>query len=775
MSERLSYPDVRHADLTPLSEAVAKWKQAPGKFEQVGTNFGTEVTKGLAGSQFEGEAADAAGRRFGKVREQLLAAEEEARRVHTVLSQGLEKFRSAKKALKDIEDELAGHKYLRLNKHDGSVYLETGEDEAGHEAELNKAYQDTFASYRDRTRAALERATQADADLAQALTTDVNGTERGFNDKAYDSLEAARKQSARDLKEALRLARTENGRMDTGQLTRLTALVARHSQDPLFSEEFSTRLGPEKTLKLWYNATHPHNVLYPDTDIDDKAWRKSAKVLQEELGTTLATATNSGTPAMKQWQHDMIKLGDQRLESGGTTHPYGFQVMSNLMRSGKYDSGFLNDYGDKLTAWDKKLNTREGFAYWANSADTDSLNLLGKRGDTGHDAMTGFLEGLGHNPEASTDFFGRPAGGDGVVDRDSELNDHFKYLTQDRNWIFDGNTAAAPRQLPGHEALSHALTAATTGYAWDDQVLAGKDPELFEHGGDRRTAATAGVMEQVVHVYGGEDGPKLLHDQPAMAAGLGAMGGAYVDDINRGISGVGDGLQHTDAFPPAYQGHADFGRDQAVDFLSVLGQNETSHAVMNQAEHLYTLDRFSDRPPSESPEDWATGRRVLLTEAEARGTLDHARVQQIEAQYTADSKEAQDSYQQSANWTRVGMSAGAPAVAQGVLSVVGRSGPWGVVVPIAQAGGVEFTKLFHEDAVFGGPDTPQPPTDKDQFFARGERDLGAAADQYLAGKNLPASGQGMDPEGDLADDIKGKYLAIGPQGNAFEGRAPYPG
>ncbi|WP_432070816.1 hypothetical protein [Streptomyces sp. AA1529] len=771
MSDGLGYPEVRHADLTPLSEAVAKWKTAPGKFEQVATNFATEVVKGLADSDWEGESAEAAWRRFRTVRAQLLAAQEEARRTHSVLSEALGRFRSAQKVLQDIVDELEGHEHLRLDPRDGTVSLKLTDEEEQHRTLWAKAYREIITGYRDRTLAALDSADQADRDLAHALTADVNGTARGFNDRAYDSLAAARARAARDLKEVLRLARAENGTTSSARLERITALITRHSQDPEFAARFATELGAERTLRLWYNATHPHHPDHPDTEIDDAAWWKSASVLQESLSTTLANATQLDTPAMRQWQQDMIALGDQRLESsGGRTHPYGFQLMSNLMHSGTYDAGFLNRYGDRLVAWDEKLNTRDGYAYWANSADTDDLDPGGAPGSTGHDALVGFLEALGHNPGAATTFFAQPADVGGVVDRDGELDDRLAYLTQDRNWIFDGNTGAGPRELPGHEALGHALTAAATGYAWDDPQLTGKEPELFRHGGDRRTAATADVMEQVVHVYGGPAGPRLLHEQPALAPSLGALGGAYVDDINRAVSGVGDSLQSTGAFPPGYQGAAALSRGQAVDFLSVLGQNETSHGLMNQAEHLYTLDRLARNPPSASEESWAAGRRVLLTEAEARGTLDHSRVQHIEAQYAADSAEAQRAFRESANWTRVGISSSAPALANGILSVVGKSGPWGVVIPIAQAGGVEFAKLFHDDAVFGGPDLPDPPENTDQFFARGERDLGSTAEKYL--ENY---GKGPDVTGDLADDIKSKYLAVGPQGDAFEGREPYTG
>ncbi|MBE9500395.1 hypothetical protein IHE61_27575 [Streptomyces sp. GKU 257-1] len=296
MSDGLGYPEVRHADLTPLSEAVAKWKTAPGKFEQVATNFATEVVKGLADSDWEGESAEAAWRRFRTVRAQLLAAQEEARRTHSVLSEALGRFRSAQKVLQDIVDELEGHEHLRLDPRDGTVSLKLTDEEEQHRTLWAKAYREIITGYRDRTLAALDSADQADRDLAHALTADVNGTARGFNDRAYDSLAAARARAARDLKEALRLARAENGTTSSARLERITALITRHSQDPEFAARFATELGAERTLRLWYNATHPHHPDHPDTEIDDAAWWKSASVLQESLSTTLANATQLDTP-----------------------------------------------------------------------------------------------------------------------------------------------------------------------------------------------------------------------------------------------------------------------------------------------------------------------------------------------------------------------------------------------------------------------------------------------------------------------------------------------
>ena len=397
---KLSYNDVLHADFTPLEETVGKWQNAPGKFEQVETNFNTEVVKGLVNSGFEGETAEAAWRKFRTVKAQLLAAQEESRRVHAVLSEALKVFRGAQNALKVIEDELKDPQnlhYLRLDKH-GTLKLEFSDEEKADPETWSRIVNESLhiPAYKMRIERALKDADEADRNLAQALNSDVNDAARGFNDHAYDSLEEARKRTAGDLKEALHLAKTETGKMSSGQLKRLTALITRLSQDPQFAEEFATKLGAERTLKLWYNVTHPD---YPDPDRKLDGWDiKSTEALQDALSTILATASHSHTSGMRQWKNKMIALGRKRLDSSGMDHPYGFQLMSNLMRTGTYDSGFLNRYGDRLVKWDKELNTRDGHAYSANNPlELHYLNMRGTD-DPGRDAMVGFLEALGDNP-----------------------------------------------------------------------------------------------------------------------------------------------------------------------------------------------------------------------------------------------------------------------------------------------------------------------------------------------------------------------------------------
>ncbi|MFG3156168.1 hypothetical protein ACGF7W_29480 [Streptomyces sp. NPDC048219] len=58
---------------------------------------------------------------------------------------------------------------------------------------------------------------------------------------------------------------------------------------------------------------------------------------------------------MADWKRTMIDIGDKPLYGEHRGGPMGFQVMSNLTRTGDYDDRFLNSYGTKLMATERKL------------------------------------------------------------------------------------------------------------------------------------------------------------------------------------------------------------------------------------------------------------------------------------------------------------------------------------------------------------------------------------------------------------------------------------
>ncbi|MEU6835568.1 DUF6571 family protein [Streptomyces rubiginosohelvolus] len=468
----------------------------------------------------------------------------------------------------------------------------------------------------------------------------------------------------------------------------------------------------------------------------------------------------------------MVKLGPEELGTDHANNPRGFAVMSNLMRFGDYDDQFLNDYGEKLVAYDKERNVKN-MSPWINNWNNGDLNFYSKN-DRGRDPMTGFLEALGHNPGAATDFFAQPEGAGAGVDKESELNENLKYLTKDRIWLSDAYIMGGDdKVIAGHDSLGHALEAATTGYVYDADPMTAKVP-MIPGNRDMRTAETAGVMEQVVFLYGSEDGPKMLHEQSQLADGLGKMGAAYIDDIDYSMSGVGDRAKDDGLFPPKYQGRADFGEQGAINFLSVIGQNETSHGAVSAAQHLYTLSMLDAHPPT-SEANMNKAHDALTTGGEVRGILDHSRVQQAEETYKDEAEEQNKSLGRSGDWVKLG----AGAVVGGGIAAIPLPGSTAaalVVAPLAAEtiGNAVNTFIGHE--IDKGIDkAEEDPTEKaqvtsQQFYSQGIQQQADAYAIYIGADSDVKNDTNLR---DWPQDIESSYFGTGSQQNDYRGRPAY--
>ncbi|MFC4517910.1 hypothetical protein [Streptomyces ehimensis] len=176
----LSYADLKHANLEKLSAAVAAWAQLPRHVHDAGETFRTEVANGLQESGWHGESAQAASTAITGLSYQIATAESEARSVHGFLNNCLKSFRSAKKELDTITDELAGHEHLSLEEDDGSVYVDTAKVKPEDLAHLQKAYEPTIRSYKERTHQALEDARETDETLSWSLRSMKQSYDSGF-------------------------------------------------------------------------------------------------------------------------------------------------------------------------------------------------------------------------------------------------------------------------------------------------------------------------------------------------------------------------------------------------------------------------------------------------------------------------------------------------------------------------------------------------------------------------------------------------------------------
>ncbi|MGI5349937.1 hypothetical protein ACQEU8_17395 [Streptomyces sp. CA-250714] len=643
MSEHtLDYTTVRHVNLTPLREAVREWAKLPKEFREVHRTFDRTVSKPLSTphSGWHGDAKNAAFKSFTGVQEQVLEASRQAHKVGTVMSEALADIEAAKKELEAIETALTepkggGKSWLKLNEKTGTVEYDPPDDvdprtRAKHKPEFDVS----IAAYNDRIKKAIKKASDADHDLKTALL--LNPAGKGFNDNVYGHLADVDKETKADVKTALNLAKDEGNEMSQKELSKLNGILAKNANNPDFAEKFTLGMGPKGTLDFWYNMAKPEykqNGAAGSVRVErSKAETQRLAALQDNLGAVLGLASNSDSPRMTEWKKDVLDISMDRInaeDAKGRPYadkgPYNAQVLSNLMRTGKWDKDFLHDYGDKLLAKDKEaaMNgpTNDPTSKWISGGLSDSAFLnFGPKNDAGEDPVTGFMEALGHNPEASTEFL-----------KDEK---NFDYLTSKRDWPEDGEVADEGKLKDvkgGVQALSHAMASATTGHPFDEPMPKDVPPH---------TKDQAELMSRIINKTANVEDDFAL--KPGMHEYIGKAAAEYTPDIFRAIK---DGSNGDKLFP--MQGHqAEMDHAEATRFLVQVGQDPDANAALNYGQKTYTgqvLEHHlaGDLPANErynSSRD-QTVEEILRTSGEVSGTMAIGRQEAIIGPAVREAKE----------------------------------------------------------------------------------------------------------------------------------------
>ncbi|MFJ8887468.1 hypothetical protein ACIRJR_29240 [Streptomyces sp. NPDC102402] len=758
---------LRFANFSDLSTAITDWEQMVTKLKVLQGDAKDNLKAKSDKADWAGDNATVTRSFVDKTAGEFADAHTQAETVRRILADTLGELTSYRDQMKAAIHRGAQKNLTVRDTGDGgfTVTMNIHPDRAAKGTTVPEHTQGDVDTFRDEIQHILRNATESDTSAAKVLTLLVDQAEHGFSDASYKDRDSAAKAVA-EAERVAKILKKDPHDVTLTELNTVNSTLATYKSDPLFAERFATQVEPKKILEFYAGVADPYQSMGRDPKFYEQA-----KQLQKNLGITLGTATLSDSDTMQGWEAKMVKLGPDRLGIDDANDPTGFGVMSNLMRFGDYDDQFLNQYGDKLITYDKERNVEDN-SPWVNNWNQGDLNFYGKH-DRGRDPMTGFMEALGHNPDASTQFFAQPEGAGKSVDKDGEVNEHLKYLTQDRIWLADPTHDGDSKVNAGKDSLGHALESATTGYAYDSDPMSGKDP-LIPGSLDHRTAATAGVMEQVAYLYGSEKGPEMLHKQSELADSLGKMGAAYIDDIDYSLSGIGDHSKDDGSFPAKYEGRANFGNEGAISFLSVLGQNETSHGVVTAAQHLYTLSAL-DAHPATSEANFDYARDAMVTGAEARGILDNSRVEQAEKTYKDDSEEANKSLGRSGDWVKLGAGA---VVAGGIAAIPlpGTTAAALVIAPLAAdtVGEAVNTFIGHEvdksidDAEQDHAEKAQ--VTSQEFYSKGVDDLGASYDTYT--KDHPAAAETGDDQ-NWKEEIKASYLGTGSHQNDYRGRAPY--
>ncbi|MGW3991319.1 hypothetical protein [Streptomyces sp. NPDC004830] len=687
----LNFEKLLNAHLSVLKTAVDDWNETVKRLEKLEEQATKELLGKASKADWAGENAGVTLPFVRRTAKEFGDAAKEAASLRNILRDALAEFEAAQKTVRGVAGT-ATSKGLHITP-DGNVEYLIHPDRRNKDSSEPLPSEGDFAEARSQIKTALAKANEADEIASRALRMLVGKDRHNFSGTEYDSLkEAGKAQDAQDAEAAAKIVAKGDDASPT-DIARLNKYLTDNKGDKHFAESFALEVGARRGLNYWVDLGDPSDGSRLAADHADKL-----KDLQKNWSLTLASATHSHSPAMEQWKAEAIKSGDEIVRSRGTS-AYGFQVMSNLMRHGEFDAKFLRDYGNAVMVTENKM-TRGGAIkasqVWdANLSVAPRLNWDGK--DLGRDPATGFMEALGHNPKASTQFFNSKIDLTPESPNNDKKLDAFKYLTQDRGWLQDAHTDGRSNKY-GYDSLGHALEAATTGRPYD---------AIFDGRGDVRSEENAKVMQKVVNFYGSD--PKHMHEQ-GIADSLAKMGSAYIDEFNRSLEQENPGVEREvggSPFGANREGHSRFGeaydvdllftRGDAIDFMSIVSQDETGHAQLSAAQSLYTTSVIDAAAPSPGAgeikaTDLTDAKTALRVGAEAHGVFDNSRMGQIDKNYDKETEEYNKQVARTTEWIKFGTGM---VIGGGVAAATGGLAPAAVLAPLAAeyAGGAVETYL----------------------------------------------------------------------------------
>jgi hypothetical protein len=617
----VSYAYLNEADFSKLSHCAESWKQMEKKYQGIGEQFDQQVVKRLKGT-WDGEAATKAFAHMSTVSKQYDAAGAEAARMGKLMAKAHDEFAAAQRRLRTFQEDV-GNDHFKIHE-DGSIedvdsrWNSPTASSQPHWAEDRKKKQDGFVH---RLKQILQHATELDQGYAAAFKADFNGEDMGFNQSGYSSDDEARK-AQKDADQAAKLIDKE-GRLTPTELDQLDKLLAAHKGDPEFAARFAQKAGAENTLEQYSKILDP-----PQGTQLSKEQMERIKSLQKNLGSTIGLATTTDEPGMDKFETDLLEAANRNYNANPTETPYGlsgYQLTSSLMSQGDWDDNLLNTYGENLIAKEKQLapGAQNPDSVWGPTAH----HIAGITNIPALDPMTGFMDALGHNPDASLEFL------DGKTQTtNGETIDNLDYLMKDRHWPEGAGYTGDDKHEKGIYTLGHALESATTGVPYD-------------YNGDSmplHTPDQAKFTNELVTTLGDSKNADLIDGNGRLAPIKGSLGDItanYMGDFERAFT------THdlpTNGAPVG--GEHGIDRGDAMNFLRSVGQDPEAYKEISAAQQGYTQglvdETLTHRDPSDDfshvKDDVAS---VTSPGSSVAGILSEARA---EAVYEKDVAEAND-------------------------------------------------------------------------------------------------------------------------------------
>lgn len=569
---------LRFADFSKLSTAVADWTAMATKLWELESDARGDLGGKAAKADWAGVNATVTREFIGKTAKEFADAATEATSIGNILRDTHGELVDYKSRLNEAISRALEKNLTVVGTGDGgfTVTMNIHPDRAAKGHTVPEHTEADATAFRDEVQRILQGATESDSTAAQALTMLVSQTPYGFSDAAYYDRDRAA-DAMKDADRIAKLLKAKGDDMSPEEFDELGADLAKYKDDRLFQETLATTIGPRDLLDFWADLADPS-----DGGTLQRSRHDQFGDFQRNLSLTLAGATQSDSPAMRTWENDMVKLGEERIQTRGS-QVYGYQVMSNLMRSGDWDNRFLNDYGNALVATEKKMKLPGN--YWNGGVPpVPKMNFIGE--DFGRDPMTGFMTGLAASPHAATEFFNT-----------TQPTDNAQYVLGDRQ-TFDDTPLNSKDGNSAREATGAALVSAATGVNPNDPTARSADltPEHRQ------------VLDRSLKYLSerGDDFPSEMRDDMAKILST------HSDVVHHSASSLAD-----DSNDPRL-----LDRHQLLEVSKQVSRDQDSYGMLNEAMNREMIKDIHADHPSDPKEN-------LLRAGATVGFLEEARYQAL--------------------------------------------------------------------------------------------------------------------------------------------------
>ncbi|MFI1225587.1 MULTISPECIES: hypothetical protein [unclassified Streptomyces] len=560
-SETMTAQELTDLRLGTLDTAVTDWETMSKRLKRLSTGDGGGVNAKRLES--EANAADWTGLNATVTKDfvtktavefQDVAAQ--ATSVLGLLRDASAAFKKHKAALTTVIDDVAKQNiYINAK---GSAIASVPSGAAAGKGDIPAPSNEELAVAERRVKRVLWEASETDRIAARALRALAKNKHDFSGDGPGGLKEADDRQGKADADYwAKKVQESDPGEWSDKDVERFNETLINQRDNQGFGERFATTLGADGTLQFWRDLAAP-----PGGAVEGERAKVLAQV-QDNLSMTLATASHSDSPAMETWKRDVIAAGDKPFPIQGLPMgPNGFQVMSSLMGKGKFDDEFLNDYGTALVKHEREFPGDPKVAW------RDTANLNYPPTDEPNDPFAGFMEGLGHNPEASLEFFNDSTKADG-----KDL-DNWDYLVAKGDDAREWPVGEDGKPL-GHDALGHALESATIGVPHDSDATPPK-----------HSAGSAELVNRIVSEFG-KNSDRL--DESAMNDSFGNITAEYMRDVQDGMNG--------DREIKTYGSNANLGdlpRGQLKDFIAQVGKDPDAYGAIINSQQAVTTELINE-------------------------------------------------------------------------------------------------------------------------------------------------------------------------------------